>query len=144
MIHTELMCLISWWCITWPSSCEVTTLAQSDPVKPPLACGHGLSLPTDCRSVPGVCLLPAILTLGALGDLACLALAGIWMNMAGNKTNDFYAQLEPYVEFSEGAVSPNSYNELPSSRCSCQRISDCMMTSKPVPYLSTACPKATT
>ena len=27
------------------------------------------------------------------------------MNMAGNKTNDFYAQLEPYVNSGEGAVS---------------------------------------
>ncbi len=53
-----------------------------------------------------------ILRLGASGKLACPALAGVWMNMAGNKTNDFYAQLEPYVNSGEGAVSPISHNEL--------------------------------
>ncbi|CAK0782928.1 hypothetical protein CVIRNUC_006123 [Coccomyxa viridis] len=32
-----------------------------------------------------------------------LVVFGVWMNMAGNKTNDFYAQLEPYVTSGEGA-----------------------------------------
>ena len=76
--------------------------------------------PCKCRrSALGVNLLRAILTFGASGELAYPALAGIWMNMAGNKTNDFYAQLEPYVDFSEGAVSPTSHNELPSSCRTC-------------------------
>ena len=76
---------------------------------------------------------------GASGELAWPALAGIWMNMAGNKTNDFYAQLEPYVDFSEGAVSPDSHNELPSSCRSRQSISTFMMLSKAVSYLPIAC-----
>ena len=55
-------------------------------------------------------------------ELACLALAGVWMNMAGNKTNDFYAQLEPYVNSGEGAVSRISHNELFASSRSCHTI----------------------
>ena len=104
-----------------------------------------MTCPCQCRrSVLGVCLLLAILTFGASGDLACPALAGIWMNMAGNKTNDFYAQLEPYVDFSEGAVGPNPHTALPSSCRFCQRISDSMILSKPVSYLPTACPEEIT
>ena len=67
---------------------------------------------------------PCILRSGASCELACLALAGVWMNMAGNKTNDFYAQLEPYVTSGEGAVSRISHNELFPSCCSCQTTSD--------------------
>lgn len=37
-----------------------------------------------------------------------LPLAGVWMDMSGNKTNSFYSELEPYVDFSEGAVSPST------------------------------------
>ena len=59
-----------------------------------------------------LCLPLSILRLGASCELACLAPAGVWMNMAGNKTNDFYAQLEPYVNSGEGAVSRISHNEL--------------------------------
>ena len=70
------------------------------------------------------CLPLVILGCGASSELACLALAGVWMNMAGNKTNDFYAQLEPYVNSGEGAVGRISHNELfPSCRFS-QTISN--------------------
>ena len=105
----------------------------------------GMACPCPCRrSVLGVSLLLTVLTFGASGELACPASAGIWMNMAGNKTNEFYAQLEPYVDFSEGAVSPVSYDELLSSNRSCQRISKSMTLSKPVSYLPIVCPKVTT
>ena len=66
----------------------------------------GIACLCQCyRSKSGICLLLAILSIAASGELACSAPSGIWMSMAGNKTNDFYAQLEPYVDFSEGAVS---------------------------------------
>jgi len=37
-----------------------------------------------------------------------LPLAGVWMDLSGNKSNSFYSELEPYVDFSEGAVSPST------------------------------------
>ena len=54
------------------------------------------------------------------------------MNMAGNKTNDFYAQLEPYVDFSQGAVS--SRNELLYPFRSCQRLTITATASKSAPF----------
>ena len=81
-----------------------------------------------------------ILRLGASGKLACPALAGVWMNMAGNKTNDFYAQLEPYVTSGEGAVSRISQNELFPSCRSCQTISDPNPGSESASHSPTACP----
>ena len=65
------------------------------------------------------------------------------MSMAGNKTNDFYAQLEPYVDFSQGAVSPSPHTELPPSGCSCQRVSNSVIVSKQVPWLPAVRPEAT-
>ena len=33
---------------------------------------------------------------------------GVWMDLSGNQTNEFYSQLEPYINNSDGAVSPSA------------------------------------
>ena len=64
---------------------------------------------------------------GALPDYRCAGAqseesdaVGVWMDLSGNQTNALYAQLEPYVDNSSGAVSRRLPFHSPVSQASCK------------------------